>query len=228
MRAPRPAWSRVELRATGGRGRFTGMNEPLVQFVDTDESQLVERLRAGDDAAYAWLVRRFTAPLLSVIRRILPRAEDAHDAVQDAFLAAFKALPDFDGRAQFGSWLHRIAINAALSKLRALKRRPEQAIEELLPTFVADGHRDQPGPAWTVTAPQEMERAEVRQLVRQSIDRLPEPYRLVLVLRDIEDLDTETVAQQLGIEPGAVKTRLHRARQALRTLLDPHFRGDRT
>lgn len=189
------------------------------------EAKLLAGLRAGHDAAFVELIRCHSGRLLAVIRRLLRREEDAQDALQEAFLSAFRGLDKFDGRAQLGTWLHRIAVNCALMKLRAQQRRPEQSIDDLLPKFYDDGHRQNPGPAWKLTADQAVEQAETRDLVRRAIDQLPDSYRVVLVLRDIEQWDTSAVAEHLGIEAGAVKTRLHRARQALRTLLDPHFRG---
>lgn len=194
--------------------------------IDSDQAQLLDGLRAGDNMAYETLVTRYSGRMLAATRRLLSREEDAHDALQEAFISAFKGLDSFDGRAQLGTWLYRIAINAALMKLRSQKRRPEIAIDDLLPSYLDDGHRTDPGPAWNESADQIVEQAEVRRLVRENIERLPENYRTVLILRDIEELDTTTVAEYLGIEEGAVKTRLHRARQALRTLLDPHFRGE--
>jgi RNA polymerase sigma-70 factor (ECF subfamily) len=153
----------------------------------------------------------------------LGREEDARDAVQDAFLSAFKAIGTFSGGAKISTWLHRIVINACLMKLRTRKRRPEVAIEEFLPTFLADGHQTRPTTAWRETAEQAAARREVRELVRAAIDRLPEQFRTVLVLRDIEGLETGEAAELLGMKPEALKTRLHRARQALRGLLDPYF-----
>lgn len=162
--------------------------------------------------------------MLSVARRYLTMEEDARDAVQDAFLSAFKTLPTFDGRSSLSTWLHRIVVNSCLMKIRTRQRHPECSIEDLLPTFLSDGHQRAPSPAWKATAT-ELERAETRQIVRHQIAQLPELYRTVLLLRDIEELDTETVAQLLDLSPNTVKVRLHRARQALRTLLDPLLGG---
>jgi RNA polymerase sigma-70 factor (ECF subfamily) len=110
-------------------------------------------------------------------------------------------------------------------KLRTKRRHPEQSIDDLLPKFQADGHRTNPGPRWTDSAAEISERHETQKLIREKIESLPESYRNVLILRDIEELDTETVAEMLELSPGAVKVRLHRARQALRTLLEPIFGG---
>ena len=114
-------------------------------------------------------------------------------------------------------------------KIRSRQRKPEdsidsiESIEHLLPRFVEDGHRADPGPAWKESADALMQQQETRRLVRTSIDRLPDTYPSVLMLRDIEEYDTQETAQALGISPNAVKIRLHRARQALRTLLDPRL-----
>lgn len=193
--------------------------------IQSDERELLAGLRGGDPAAYERLVRENLPKLLAVTRRVLGNDADAQEAVQDAFLSAFKALPTFEGDSRIGTWLHRIAVNAALMKLRSRARRPEQSIDHLLPRFLDDGHQADPPARWTVTAEQLLERDEARALVRQAIDQLPEAYRTVLMLRDIEEMDTEETARLLGVNSGVVKTRLHRARQALRTLLDPVVRG---
>ncbi len=195
---------------------------------DPQETALLTGLRAGDGHAYERLVRTYGGRFLAVARRFLPNEEDARDALQDAFLSAFRAIGSFQEGARISTWLHRIVINAALMKLRTRRRRPEESIEDLLPTFLADGHRENPGPAWRETSETTLQRQEVRVLVHECISRLPDAYRTVLLLRDIEELDTEETAQLLDITPNAVKIRLHRARQALRTLLDPHFREEPT
>jgi RNA polymerase sigma-70 factor (ECF subfamily) len=190
-----------------------------------DEATLVAQLRAGDEAAFEQVVRAYGGRLLAVARRIVGTEEDARDVVQDAFLNAFKSLDRFEGNAKLSTWLHRIVVNAALMKLRTRKRKPEQSIESMLPSFLEDGHHEERFQSWEEPVDKLMERAENRQLVRQQIDALPEGYRTVLVLRDIEGLDTEETAKVLGLSVNATKIRLHRARQALRTLLAPHFRS---
>jgi RNA polymerase sigma-70 factor (ECF subfamily) len=197
---------------------------PIAAF-DSDESALVEALRAGDAAAYETLVRRHGGRMLSVARRFLRHEEDARDAVQEAFLQAFRALPGFAGGAQLGTWLHRIVVNASLMKLRTRRRKPEQPIDELLPAFLEDGHHVQHVVDWRDGADKLLERAETRAFVRECIDQLPETYRTVLLLRDIEELDTEEAARVLEVSTNVVKVRLHRARQALRTLLDRRLGG---
>jgi RNA polymerase sigma-70 factor (ECF subfamily) len=192
-----------------------------------DEATLLARMQAGDDDAFDACVRSYCGPMLLVARRILRNEEDARDAVQDAFLSAFKEVGRFEGRSRLGTWLHRIAVNAALGRLRSRQRRPERSIEDLLPHFGDDEHQLDPPAPWKAASESVVQRQESRDLVQRCIGELPEIYRTVLLLRDIEELDTEETAQLLGTSPGVVKTRLHRARQALRCLLDPHFReGD--
>ncbi len=187
------------------------------------QTNLLERLRAGQDAAFDELTELTAGRMLAVARRMMSSEDDAHDAVQEAFLSAFKALGAFDGRSQLTTWLHRITVNACLMKLRSQRRRPETLIGDLLPQFLEDGHQRQSSRRWKPAQQAGIEQAELRSLIRSKIDELPELYREVLLLRDIEELDTEQTGEILGLTTAAVKTRLHRARQALRTLLDPHF-----
>jgi RNA polymerase sigma-70 factor (ECF subfamily) len=190
-----------------------------------DDAALIRDLLSGDEAAFAFLVRSRGPRLLAVARRLLGNEQDAQDALQDAFLAAFKSLGSFQGGALLSTWLHRIVVNAALMKLRTRRRKAEEPIDTLLPDFLEDGHHVSRPLKWCDPADLGLEREETRRLVRGSIERLPEDYRIVLVLRDIEELDTMETARLLGIEAGAVKTRLHRARQALRALLAPQLSG---
>jgi RNA polymerase sigma-70 factor (ECF subfamily) len=191
---------------------------------NADDAALLTALRAGDDVAFETLVRRFSGRMLTVARRLVTNEADAQECLQEALLSAFKALPGFDGRSQLGTWLHRIVVNAALMKLRTRRRHPECSIDNLLPAFLDDGHQRNPGRPWKAE-PAVLEREETRDTVRRKIHELPENYRTVLLLRDIEEYDTETVAQLLDLTTTAVKVRLHRARQALRSLLEPIFGG---
>lgn len=198
-------------------------------FPDFEEARLLERLRARDEEAYEELVRRYGARLLATARHFLPRTEDAQDAVQEAFLSAFRSLDLFRGRCRLSTWLHRIVVNAALMKLRGASRRPETPIEDYLPRFDETGHHAAPVEDWAVSSEGALLSRETSERVRAAIETLPVSYRMVLVLRDIEEFSTEETAQVLSLTRTAVKVRLHRARLALRTLLVPVFatRSDR-
>jgi RNA polymerase sigma-70 factor (ECF subfamily) len=186
------------------------------------ENELLDQLRAGNDEAYAQVVRKCTGRLLTLARGFLRNDADAADAVQDAFLSMFKSLDRFQGGSSLATWLHRIVVNNCLMKLRSKSRRKSYSIDELLPTFDETGHHARPISAWAEISRDSLADDEARREVRACIDELPEDYRTVLVLRDIEELDTDQTAAIIGVSPGAVKTRLHRARQALRNLLEPY------
>lgn len=212
-----PTWSLdLELSAAAA---------PTPSSVIEEEAVFIDRLRTGDDAAYEELVRRFGGRLLSTARRVLGNEDDASDAVQEAFLCAFKAIDRFSGDSKLSTWLHRIVVNASLMKLRGKRRKPEQSIEDLLPSFDDTGHMVEIADEHAIPGDVVVEQREVRLMVRKCVDELPEAYRTVLILRDIEELETEEVADQLGITSTAVRVRLHRARQALRTLLERKFKG---
>ncbi len=207
-------------RVNGAPVTDAGPDQPL-----TDEMMLAA-LRSGDERACEAFVRRHTGRMLAVARRFLRCEQDAADAVQDAFMMAFRSVDRFAGESRLSTWLHRIVINACLMKLRAERSRPATSIEPLLPTFDETGHHAGRISAWCVLPSQGAEAAELRAAVRKCVNQLPDSYRAIIMLRDIEELDTQETADRLGISAGAAKVRLHRARQALRTLLDPVLRAD--
>ena len=188
-----------------------------------DEQELVAALRAGDDRAFDTLVRTYGGRMLAVARRFVRNEQDAQDVVQSAYLSAFRSLGQFEGHCLISTWLHRIVVNTALMRLRTRRRKPEESIEELLPSFVEDGHHVEQFSDWSAPADVLLERQQTRTLVRACIDRLPDNYREVLLLRDIEELSTQEAADALRMTPTAVKVRLHRARQALSTLLRKEY-----
>ena len=189
-----------------------------------DEPALVARLRAGEESAFEQLVRLNSGRLLATARRLLRNEEDARDAVQSAFIRAFQSLGRFREESRLSTWLHRILVNEALMKLRS--RKPdEESIDDLLPSFLEDGHQVRETVDWSDLADKALERAETVALVDRLIEQLPESYRTVLVLRDIEGMSNAEIAEMLGISTNLVKVRLHRARQALRTLLERELGG---
>jgi len=198
------------------------------------DTVLVEGLRGGDPQAFELLVREYGGRMLATARRLVGTDDEARDVLQEAFLAAFRGIETFAGAAQLSTWLHRIVVNAALMRLRSRKRRREESSDGLLPRFDEQGRWAEPASHWDTSTDMLFEHRETRAMVRNAIDRLPLNYRSVLLLRDIEELDTDETASLLGVTPNAVKTRLHRARQTLRTLLqrgflsEAHGNGDRS
>jgi RNA polymerase sigma-70 factor (ECF subfamily) len=191
-----------------------------------DDATLVARLRTGDDAAYELMVRMYGGRLLSVARGLLRHDEDAQDCVQTAYVSAFRGLAAFNGACQLSTWLHRIVVTTALMKLRTRRRKPEESIEPFLPTYLDDGHHAEDFSDWAMQADRLLEQKQMRTVVRGAIAELPESYRTVLILRDIEELSTEEVAAKLACTANAVKIRLHRARQALGNLLRTRAAGN--
>ena len=182
--------------------------------------------QAQQDIDPEQLVRDNIAWMLKLAERLLGDRGLSEDAVQDAFISAFKGLDKFEGRSSLKTWLHRITINAALTKLRQAKRRAEHSIDEDQPEF--DQYACRIEAPWHYLASLEdvIENDDLRKCVNDNINALPDKYRIVLHLRDIEGYDTREVAEQLEISAANVKVRLHRARAALKKQLEPILRGE--
>jgi RNA polymerase sigma-70 factor (ECF subfamily) len=185
-----------------------------------DEQTLVERLRAGDAAALEALMAGYATKVYRLAHAITRNAADAEEVVQDVFLNIFRNVGGFQGRATLGTWIYRVTTNAALNKRRGKRQEVETSLDEWLPTFKPDGHRDGDRTFvladWSRTPERELLASEARTILEQGIERLPDRYRAVLVLRDVEGLSSEETAMALGESVAAVKSCLHRARMALR------------
>jgi RNA polymerase sigma-70 factor, ECF subfamily len=188
---------------------------PALAETSPTDRPLADRLEAGDAAAYETLVRQHAGAMLAVARRILRNEDDARDAVQDAFTSAWRAIHRFRAEAELSTWLHRIVVNASLMRLRSASRRAEEPLDDLLPRFDAEGRHAGPVPTLPSTSEDAVADAQLRAAVRAAVAELPAAHRAAIVLRDFEELTTEEAAVVLGISESAVKTRLHRARQAL-------------
>jgi RNA polymerase sigma-70 factor (ECF subfamily) len=187
------------------------------KLVQPTETTLVAGARAGDEGAIRELIRRNNHRLFRVARAVLRDDGEAEDVVQAAYVRAFTALTQFRGEAAFSTWLTRIALNEALGRRRQRKHKVEvEMLDEVRPSgeIIAFPHSLAPQSPESETG-----RAEMRALLEECIDALPEIFRLVLVLRDIEELSTEETADYLGLKPETVKTRLFRARKQVREML---------
>jgi len=192
---------------------------------ERDERSLLEGLRSGDPASAEQFVRLHIGWMRQLAFRIVRDRSLADDCVQEAFMKAFAKIGDFEGRSTLKTWVHRITVNEALMKLRSRRRAGETSIDELLPDFDAGDCRLEPSWGRLPDPLEVLESESMRDLARSKILELPENYRVVLLLRDIEELSTKEVAEYLDISESNVKTRLHRARSALKTLLEPILRG---
>jgi RNA polymerase sigma-70 factor (ECF subfamily) len=172
-------------------------------------------------------MERYASRLYRVAYGITQNAADAEEVVQDVFLTLYNKVHTFEERAALGSWLYRIATNVALMRRRTRRSDREVSLESRLPTFLPNGHRagerEYVRADWSQTPEAELLSQETREVVRRAIDSLPDQYRVVLVLRDIEGLSNEDVAMAVSDSLAAVKSRLHRARMALREELTKHF-----
>jgi RNA polymerase sigma-70 factor, ECF subfamily len=205
-----------------------GMTEPAGTGSGAEIS-LIDRLRAQDTTALEALMERYGPQIYRVAFGITRNHSDAEEVVQDTFLSLFRKIDRFEGRSALGTWLYRIATNAALGKQRGKRVTSEVHLEDLLPTFKADGHR-QGDPAalladWSSTPESELLSGEAREILEQALGYLPLHYRAVLVLRDVEELSNEEVAEALGETLVSVKSRIHRARMALREHLTRRLSG---
>jgi len=172
------------------------------------------------------MVRDNIGWMLALAQRILGDRALAEDAVQDAFQNAFRALDGFQERSSLKTWLHRITVNASLGILRRRKRLAEESIDDYLPEFDQNGCRVEAAWPHLAGVDEIMNSDRLRSLVNSGIDCLPDTYRIVLQLRDIEEYDTREVASMLGISESNVKVRLHRARSTLKKRLEPILRGE--
>ena len=189
-----------------------GPGQVRLSLVTKEEESLLARTRAGDTAAFAGLVMPHRDGILRLMRRILRNREDAEDAVQTAFLDALRHLDSFQGRSRFSSWLTRIALNAALMRLRSNRRRTETSLDEIFQRDTAARFQvveERPNPE------QECSLKEVHLLLAKAIDRLGPLYVEVLHMLHVQELPVKEAARILGVPVGTVKARLHRARSRL-------------
>jgi len=192
----------------------------------TDDAQrMIAGVQAGDAASIDTFVRAHIGMMISVSERILNDRGLAEDCAQESLIAAIGKIHSFQGKSGLRTWLHRIAVNCALMKVRARSPVSNVSMEELLPVFDERDCRIE-APWTSMATPEEVFEADSRrQAVQASIRALPDDFRLVLILRDIENLSTREVADALGITVSNVKVRLHRARAALKKLIEPVLRG---
>jgi RNA polymerase sigma-70 factor, ECF subfamily len=174
------------------------------------EAELVARLRAGDRRAFEELVITYQHRIFGVAARMLGNRAEAEEIAQETFLRAHRALPEFRAEAPLGTWLYTIASRLCLNRLAGSHRRLTRADEDAL----AAAPTDEPDAAVA------LERSELDQALREAIASLPEERRIVVVLRDLEGLTYEEIAEVLALAPGTVRSRLHRARLDLKAKLE--------
>jgi RNA polymerase sigma-70 factor (ECF subfamily) len=202
--------------------------QPAVPARVSDEL-LVTRARQGDFAAFEALVERYEDKVYRLAFRFVRNETEAREIVQETLLSVWRKLGGFKGDSQFSSWLYRVTANAALMRLRSQRRHPEISTEDLEPGFLdtqssaSYGQVASAGDNWARRPDEELQSEEIRQQLQAAIETLPDIYRTVFLIRDVEEFSTEETAEMLGISVPTVKTRLHRARIALRNVIGGHF-----
>ena len=192
------------------------------------DSTLVERVRSGDKSAFEVLMHRYEDRVFRLSVGMLKNREDALDAVQDAFLNVYRKIDTFRGESAFSTWLYKIALNSVYMKLRSRTRHEQtESLDDL--EAVLDPAKIRilmPPRGWSERADDTLLRKELSLKLREAVDDLPEEYRAIFNLREVEELSNQEVADILGLGLAATKTRLHRARLFLRQRLSKYLQGD--
>jgi RNA polymerase sigma-70 factor (ECF subfamily) len=192
-------------------------------MTETNEAGLIARILDGEKDLFHELIRPYERMVYLTLFSILKNEADAEDGAQEAVINAYRHLASFRGEAKFSTWLTTIAINEGRKRLRKAKTAAEESIEE-----EAEGHEGDYTPApltdWREIPLEALEREEIREALRGAVAELPDIYRQVFTLRDLEELNVEETAQALGINANVVKVRLHRARILLQKRLVPFLR----
>ncbi len=186
-----------------------------------DEASLIAALKRGDPEACACMIKQYAPRVYAIAIRMLNDPDDAEEVLQETFISACKNIQKFEERSALGTWLHRIATNAALMHLRKRKHREVSLDEPIEIQGGEDVYREVQD--WTFSPDDHAMNSEIRDILEKAIAELPETLRTVFILREIEGYSTEETAQILGISVSAAKVRLHRARLRLRQLLTPYF-----
>lgn len=187
------------------------------------DSEAIDRTRRGDHSAFRVLVERYEGRALALARRILRDDEQARDAVQDAFLKAYESLRFFEERSAFYTWFYRVVYNRCLDLRRRLKHRPQLRLPEQpggAEAMLGEGAEDGVGATRFVSAERSLERVQLRDILEDAIEALPEDSREILLLREIQELSYAEIAEVLSIPRGTVMSRLHHARRRMRKLLE--------
>ena len=189
-----------------------------LDYARLGEAEIVALARAGDRDAFRAIMQRCNQRLFRIARAVVRDDAEAEDVLQEAYARAFAAFEGFRGEAGVATWLTRIVLNEAHGRLR--KRRPTVELEAVEAAQAGAQVLSFPGAAMSPDPEADAARGQIRRLLEQAVDELPEPFRLVFMLREVEELSVEETALHLGLNPETVKTRLHRARKRLREALD--------
>jgi RNA polymerase sigma-70 factor (ECF subfamily) len=193
------------------------------------DGELIARVRNKDFSAFEDLVNRYQDKIYRLAFRFVRNESEAKEIVQDTLLTVWRKLDGFKGDSQFSSWLYRVTANAALMRLRSQRRHAEVSTEDVEPEVLERtqqyGQITPPGENWARRPDEHLQSERLRAEIQHAVDQLPEIYRSVFLIRDVDGHSTEETAEMLGVSIPTVKTRLHRARLALREAIGSHFDG---
>lgn len=201
-----------------------GNPRPLGPLKADKDLPLVERVKEGDHAAFTELVRRYEGKVYQLALRLTGNDMDANDVIQDVFLSVFRKIHTFRGHAAFSSWLYRITANAAFARLNQRKRHAAVSLDDVLP-IIEESSMHEVGSEWSQKPDLALFNKETREALESAIQSLPDDFKTVIVLRDIQNLSNQEVAEVLNLSIPAVKSRLHRARLVLRRQLGEFLGG---
>lgn len=196
---------------------------------DDPDEPLIRQARAGDASAFGQLVSRCKNRVYRLTLRLAGNVGDGEDILQETFLNAFNKLDSFRGRSHFSTWLYRIAINTALMHRRSSRRHATEPLDEYLPQFRRDGRHKRIDIDYSAASRVEavIERRELMRLLLAALSRLPERYRVAVVLCDLEEMSSAAASVVLGVDAATLRQRVHRGRLMLRGYLDAVARGER-
>src|SRR5258708_7185771 len=212
----------VSRSTSSSQERWKGRTAPMTQWVETNEATLISAILAGDSRLFHDLIRPHERSVYMIALAVVKNEADAEEVAQEAFLKAFRSLSRFRSESRFGTWLNSIALNEARARLRRRAIVPMESLDD------ASGERSSVSPAllrdWREIPSQVLERQEIREMLQEAVISLPDLYRQVFLLRDIEELSVAETAEALSISISLVKVRLHRARIMLQKHLSPRLK----
>ena len=184
------------------------------------DRQLISEIKNKNEGCFEELINRYSTKVFNLAMRITRNQEDAEDVLQDVCTTVFTKISSFEGKSQFSSWLYRVAMNSSFMKIRSRKRRRTVSIEDLDPSSNQNWgtNRSELTDIDTMTT-----RHELREAIELAVDALPNEYKAIFVLRDIDGLSNQSVSEVLELSVPAVKSRLHRSRLLMREQLQPHY-----
>jgi len=197
------------------------MSEKKESISPLTDEVLIEKTKGGDNSAFEELVKKYEKKIYNLALRLTGNPDEAGDVFQETFLKAYHSLNRFKGEANFSTWLYRIALNIFLMKKRKEKGKVFESID--MPLFTAEGEMTKEIPDWSTNPEAEIENKELKNILTKALASLPEEYRAVLILRDIQRLSNKEVSEILKLSIPAVKSRLHRARLFLRNEVSKYF-----